>query len=171
MSFDYSETVTERQLSRRTTRRRGARAEWENYLLESAVEFLHVKLANDPARRVAGDPSPWRRVVRHMVIKALRGLDTAPLEQLAAAIEVRWVQSRPVENELVRFAILAAARAHQGVPYRSEVLELLGADVAISREKNAWHKRLASNGFNWLPGGLPRKPKVRVAKIHARGFK
>ena len=154
-NYDYRERITERQLSRRTTRSRnakaesrGAKAEWETYLLELAVEFWHAKLANNSAHRVAGSPSSWRRIIRHMVVLALRDLDAKPLEQLIAAISaVRWVKERPIENELVMLAILAACRAHLGVPFRSEVFELLGADVPIGREKSTLNERLASLGL------------------------
>jgi hypothetical protein len=167
VSYDYRERITERQLSRRTTRSRNAKAVWQGYLLERAVEVCHVKLANNPAYRVAGNSSHWRRII-HMVRQALRDLDNGPFEQLMAAVSaVRWVEERPIDNKLVMRAIRKAARAHQSVPYRSEVLELLGDNVPISREKAAWNERLASIGFGWLPGGRPRKPKVKVSKIYA----
>jgi hypothetical protein len=169
VSYDYRERITEGQLSRRTTRSRGAKAKWQSYLVESAVEFWHTKLANNPAHRVAGNPSSRRRIVRNLVVMALRDLDAKPLEQLIAAISaVRCVKERPIENELVMRAILAAARAHQGVPYRSEVKELISLDVPISVEKAAWNERLESIGFYWLPGGRPRKPKTRIPKIHSK---
>jgi len=166
ISFDYTETIIERQLSRRRKRKQGAKAEWENYLLESAVEYWHVKLANNPKHRVAGDSEKWRRVIHEKVDLAIRGLDTEPLDQLKAALgAVRLFRQLTTENELVMLTILAACRAHQSVPYRSEVFELLGADVPIGREKSTLHERLMSLGFGWLPGGRPRKPKRSVRKI------
>jgi hypothetical protein len=165
---DYRDTVIERQLSRRTTRKRSIKTEWETYLLERAIEFWHTKLADDPMHRVAGDSGKWRRIIRNVVAQALRDLDTAPIDQFKRAVSAVHLTKHPAnENHLVLLAILAACRAHQGVPYRSEVLELLGYDVPIGREKSTWHERLASLGFWWLPGGRPRKPTSRVRKIHA----
>jgi hypothetical protein len=166
---DYRHTVIERQLSRRTTRRKQG-MKWHSYLLELAVEFWHVKLVNNPKHRVAGDSARWRGIIRRAVIRAVRDLDPSPIDRLSDAISaVRWVKERPIENELVMRAILAAARAHQGVPYRSEVKELISLDVPISVEKAAWNERLESIGFYWLPGGRPRKPKIRIPKIHSKG--
>jgi hypothetical protein len=164
----YRDTIIERQLSRRTRRRLSSKTEWETYLLELAIGFWHTKLADDPMHRVAGDSGRWRRIIRSVVTKAVRDLDTAPIDQLKRAISaVRIVRHPANENHLVLLAILAACRAHRGVPYRSEVLALLGDDVPIGRGKSTWNERLASLGFWWLPGGWPRNLKVRVHKIHA----
>jgi hypothetical protein len=170
VSFDYRMTIIESQLSRRTARRNmGAKGELETYYLERAVAFWHKKLKNDPLQQVVGDSGIWRRVLREMVVRAVRGLDAGPIEQLRDAVTaVRLVQSRNEDNELVMLAILAACRAHGGVPYRSEVLAVLGEDVRISRSASAFNQRLAGIGFAWLPAGRPRKPAVRVSKIHGR---
>jgi hypothetical protein len=167
ISFDHRESIFEHQLSRRTTRPRG-KTEWQNFLLENAVEFWHKKLANNPEHQVAGSSSSWRRIIHNKVILALRDLSTRPLEELIAAISaVRCVKERSPENDLVKLAILAACRAHKDIPYRSEVLAVLGEDVQISRIANAFNQRLAGIGFAWLPAGQPRKAVVRVSKIHA----
>ena len=172
VSLDYRMTIIESQLSRRTARRNmGAKGEWETYLLERAVEFWHKKLKSNPLQQVAGDSRIWRRVLREMVVRARRGLDAGPIEQLRDAVTaVRLVQSRDQDNELVMLAILAACRAHEGVPYRSEVLAVLGEDVRISRSASAFNQRLAGIGFAWLPAGRPRKAAVRVSKIHGRAW-
>ena len=45
---DYRDTVIERQLSHRTTRKRSGKTEWETYLLERAIEFWHRSLPMIP---------------------------------------------------------------------------------------------------------------------------
>ncbi len=171
-NYDYRAAIIELQLSRRTTRKGDPFQPWpaspeeaQTYLFENAVECLHKKLANDPMHRVAGDISGTRRFVRDAVIRSLRDLDPKPIRKLAAAVDaVRWVEERPRDNDLVILAIVRAARLHDSVPFRSEVLDVLKKldSMKISCAPNAFNQRLKAIGFGWLPGGRIRKMQATI---------
>jgi hypothetical protein len=156
--FDYRKAVIAKELSHRT------KGKWEKYF--SNVEALHTLLANDPAHRVAGSLRGSVYAIRQAVIHAVRTLDSAPLLSIAAAIDaVRWVEEREQHNDLMLLAISKAANRHNSIPTRAEIREFLSKkDQELPA--NALKSRLATLGFDWLPGGRSRK--VDAKKVQSR---
>ena len=85
----------------------------------------------------------------------------SPLRKLADAVDaVKYVATRTQEDERMLLAIVKAAKAQGGVPYRAELQPyLLEKDKQLTPQ--ALGERLESLGFRWLPGGHPRKQHPR----------
>ena len=155
VSFDYHDAVMAKALSRR-------KDDWQEFYYH--VEVMNKLLANDPEHQVAGDLERHVIAIRRAVITALRDLDSEPLRKLAAAVDaVEYVANRTPEDEALLIAIVKAAKAQGGVPYRAELQPYLAKKDEFLTPQ-ALGERLKSLGFGWLPGGHPRKPPPRRRK-------
>ena len=128
--FDYGGAVIAKALSRRKNR-------WQEFYYQ--VEVVNKLLANDSAQRVAGDLSCHVIAIRRAVIAAVRNLDSEPLRKLADAVDaVKYVATRTQEDERMLLAIVKAAKAQGGVPYRAELQPYFIGERQATDATGAW---------------------------------